>query len=199
MFAVASVALATATFLWIVRPPAERLELAPQPRSASTDHDIFDVVLLDLIQNQDFDPAVGGRGVAKSEIVFGDTTSGFARVEGGLDFWIREKGVSSEIRDNLIARNPRGTRYLLTRYHPSDPSILVRNLSQIDQDLDFSSQFPNARGYVAARLPGYSRDGLTALVYFSFGPTAHGARGYYLLKKVRGRWEIIERSIGYFG
>ena len=40
---------------------------------------------------------------------------------------------------------------------------------------------------------GYSRDGQTAVVYFTFGPTSHGAGGYYLLSKVKGRWEIIER------
>ncbi len=65
-------------------------------------------------------------------------------------------------------------------------------------DLEFSSQFPKARGYVETLLPGYSRDGLAALVVFTFGPTAHGAVGYYLLRKVEGRWVIIERSIGYF-
>jgi hypothetical protein len=47
-------------------------------------------------------------------------------------------------------------------------------------------------------LPGYSRDGLTALVDFTFGPTPHGAVGFYLLKKVKGRWEIVECEIGYF-
>ena len=76
--------------------------------------------------------------------------------------------------------------------------IIVRGLSQIDTTLEFCFQFPKARGYVETLLPGYSRDGLTALVVFSFGPTVHGAVGYYLLRKVEGRRVIIERSIGYF-
>ncbi len=199
MIAVASIALAIAGYRWLYGPSVELVELAPQPLSASVDHDIFDIVVADLLDNEEFDPAVGGRRVAKSEIVLGDTTArGSSNAGVNLDSWIREKKISRDVLDDLLARNPNGRRYSLARYYPSNPNILVRTLSRVDMDLGFSFQFPKARGYVETRLPGYSRDGLTALVSFSFGPTAHGAVGFYLLKKVAGRWEIIERSIGYF-
>lgn len=199
MMVVASVALVIAGYLWAVRPPFERLELAPQPTWASVDHDILDIVLTDLIDNPEFDPAVGGRGVPKSEIVVGDVTAtGLSRSGYHLDTWVREGKITAELRADLLARNRARTRYLLARYRPSNPGILVRNLDVIDTDLGFSYQFPKARGYVITRLPAYSRDGQKALLFFAFGPTAHGAGGYYVLHKVKGRWEIIERYIYYF-
>lgn len=74
----------------------------------------------------------------------------------------------------------------------------MKNLKEIDSMHDLLARFPRARGCVRAHLPGYSRDGLTAIMRFGFGPTQHGAMGYYLLKKVGGRWEIIGRSIEYW-
>ncbi len=74
LIAVALITLAVAGYRWAMLPPVELVALAPQPTSASTDHDIFDIVLADLLNNPDFDPAVGGRRVAKSEIVFAETT-----------------------------------------------------------------------------------------------------------------------------
>jgi len=136
------------------------------------------------------------------QLVFVYTTKvGFSRnvvSRVGLDTWIREKKIPSAVMDDLLRRNPDRKQLFLTRCQPSNPNILVRSLSQVDQDLGFCSQFPDARGYVESFLPGYSRDGRTALVLFSFGPTPHGAIGCYLLSKTNGRWEIIERSIGNF-
>jgi hypothetical protein len=200
MVAVAVIALSIGCLLWMIRATVERVELAPQPTWASIDHDIFDLVLADLLVNEEFNPAVGDRRLSESQIVLGDTTlRGFNLPITYLDSWMKENKVSLEILDDLAARNPKGIRYSLARFHPSIPNILVRNMSEIDRDLGFfSSQFPNARGYVETLLPSYSRDGLTALMRFSFGPTHHEANGYYLLKKVRGRWEIVGRSIRYY-
>jgi hypothetical protein len=198
MIAVACIALAIGGFLWVTRQVVEVVELAPQPLSASTDHDLFDIVLGDLIANPDFDPAVGGRGVAKPGIVLGDTTRrGFRNAGFHFESWVVEKKVSPDVLEDLMARNRHGMRYSLARYRPSDPNILVRDLRQVDTDLGFSAQIPKARGYVETHLPGYSRDGLTALLPFTFGPTPHGAGGCYVLKKVKGRWDIIERWIYY--
>jgi len=51
MFAVAIIALTIASYRWLIRAPVELVELAPQPLSASTDHDIFDIVLGDLLDS----------------------------------------------------------------------------------------------------------------------------------------------------
>lgn len=201
MVMAAVIALMIAVYLWVVRPPVIPVEFATQPRSANTDHDLFDIVLTDLIDNKDFYPATVGRGVEKRQIVFGNMTEvGLTHVEWLQDKWIGEKNVASEIKDDLLSRNPRYKRFILAHYQPSNPDILVRDLSQIDQGVGFTSQYPKARGYVEANLPGYSRDGRTAVVLFTSGPRAHPDLGYadtgtYLLRKLKGRWEIVERSI----
>ncbi len=42
---------------------------------------------------------------------------------------------------------------------------------------------------------GYSRDGRTALFCIGIAPSGHGAAGCYLLRRVKGRWEIVQKSI----
>jgi hypothetical protein len=169
------------------------------PDQANRDHEIFDIVLSDLIDYEEFDPAVGGRGVNKSQIVLSDTTLKQRFSDRLLDGrpCNLPKEIPSEIWADLIRRNAQGKRYSLARYHPSNPHILVRDLSQTDLD-GFGGVFPDARGYVELSLPGYSRGGQTALFHFTFGPTPHGAVGDYLLSRVKGRWEIVGRFIGYF-
>ncbi len=202
MAAVAMLASIIACYHWVFCPTLVFVEWARQPQSVSLDDDIFDIVLSDLIENKEFDPATGGRRVEKRQIVLGDTTRvGFGRIgetRFGLDKWCRDKGVPLEVQDDLSIRNAKGKRFVLARYQPSNPNILVRALRPIDRDLEFSARFPDARGYVETYLPGYSRDGATALVVFTFGPTPHGAMGCYLLGKMEGQWEILERLCGYF-
>ncbi len=49
---------------------------ARSPQEIARDYAIFDTVLPDLIDNKDFDPAVGGRAVEKREVVLDDATIG---------------------------------------------------------------------------------------------------------------------------
>ncbi len=198
MAAIALVAVLVACCLWTLRPPADRLELAPSPDRANTDHDLFDILLTDLIENPEFSTATLGDGLKKTEIVLGlITMRGYTRGDRNLDSWAREQEVEPDVVSDLIDRNPEGRRCSLALYRPSNPNILVRDIDQIDYGIDFRAPFPKGRGYVKTHLPGYSRDGQTALIRFWFGPTAHGAQGYYLLKKARGRWEIVGRSFWY--
>ncbi len=199
MAAVAAIGLLMGLGIWWFAAPIIFVEPAPQPRSVSVDHEIYDVVLTDLLEYQEFDPATHGGGVKKTKIVLSDTS------EGQLDddfilhgFYAgQEKDVPSDVRRDLPRRNPERTRYSLTGYRPSNPSILLRDLSH-SRGFEFGDEFPDARGYVVPHLPGYSEDGRTAVFLFSFGPTAHGAVGFYLLRKENGRWEIVLRHLGYF-
>jgi hypothetical protein len=198
MAAVAVVALVFGGLLWASRPRHVRLETASPPRRSNPDHDIFDLVLADLIENQGFSTAVYGDGRAKTEIVLVGTTlegPGERRATWGP---CGAEPLGADVLDDWAERNPRGVRFVLSEYKPTGPRILVRDEGQVDFGLDFRDQFPKAREYVRAYLPAYSRDGHAALFRFSFGPTAHGARGCYLLRKVKGRWEIVDSSFGYF-
>jgi hypothetical protein len=180
MVAVAAVALAFGGLLWLIRP--EPVELAPQPSRVSVDHDIFDVVLLDLLDNEEFH---GGSRGSDSEIVLADTTlrGGVRSSPLGLsrNHLIEELEVPSELLDDLAARNSTKARYSLALYHPSSPRIHVKT-----------------HGRIQTYLPAYSRDGLSALLLFAITDTPHGAAGCYLLKKVDGRWMVVKRRIYYF-
>jgi hypothetical protein len=165
----------------------------------SSDYEILDVVLSDLIENKEFDPAVGGRVVKKPLIVLAVTTCGAVNdrlVES--DKRNLKHRAPEEIWADLKRRNPEGRTYSLSSYHSSNPQILVRNLSKVEAALDFQTLFPDARGYVESFLPGYSPDGKFALFRFRFGPTPHGAVGHYLLGRERGHWQILWRSLGYY-
>ena len=54
----------------------------------------------------------------------------------------------------------------------------------------FSAAHPKACGWAEAYLPGYSKDGLRAIVRAGVGPSAHGAVVTALLEKIDGRWVV---------
>jgi hypothetical protein len=193
MLPVAIVAVMTACLVGLFRSVGPKpIELAPEPRRANTDHDLFDVVLSDIVDNHELGSQGGAPGPRQFQIVCTDQS--FGAHAGQLNEVLGDeiKDVPEDVRDDVLRRNPEGHRYSLARYQPSNPNILMRDLRFIfKSNLPFDSQFPNAVGYVVPSLPGYSGDGRTALFYFVFGPSGHGAAGYYLLHKVKGRWEII--------
>jgi len=57
----------------------------------------------------------------------------------------------------------------------------------------FEDTYPQARGWARIRLPGYTRNGATAVVRLTVGPTPHGATATYLLKRQADGWSVIWR------
>jgi hypothetical protein len=57
----------------------------------------------------------------------------------------------------------------------------------------FLEKHPKARCWVAETLPGYSRDGRTAVVLFRIGPHPHGAAWLYQLALFQERWNVAWR------
>jgi hypothetical protein len=173
---------------WLRRP----IELAPPPRWANTDHDIFDIALTDLIENKEFGIVGGGTVPRKFQMLIGHRTYGpltTRRLEAALADHVKD--VPAEIVADLVHRNPERNGYSLARYQPSNPDIVVEDTDGLPLMVDFERLFPKARGCVLPFLPGYSRDGHMSLFFFACEPSLHGAAGYYLLRKVNGRWEII--------
>jgi hypothetical protein len=172
---------------WLRRP----IELAPPPRGANTDHDLFDIVFTDLIENTESGNA-GGRTAPKMFRILVDATSYVVKTELLEEaLGDQTKNVPPEIRADLVSRNSHRYGYSLARYQPSNPNILVRDLGSRDFSMAFDVQYPNALGHVNPTLPGYSRDGHMALIYFGCSLSPNADIGYYLLRKVKGRWEII--------
>jgi hypothetical protein len=181
----------------------ERREVSHAPRVrpaqlSSADAEIFDAVLPDLISNPDFDPAVGGRAVAKRQIILDDTTIGgtAGQLVERSELTVT-RAARSQLRDNAVRRNPPGLRFRIASYQPADENVVVRNLSAVDLGLGFAEIFPDARGYVQPLLPAYTEDGRAAVFAFHFGPTPHAAVGCYLLTRDNGQWNVKQRWIAY--
>jgi hypothetical protein len=172
--------------------------LPPVGASAHDDNEIYEIALTDMIGNAEFDPAVGGRRVRKSQIVLANTTRGALSDRLRCQVSDVPVAISSELRADLLRRNAARERYSLKGYRPSNSNIIVADLSGVDVEDGFDKVFPDARGYVRPFLPGYSKDGRLALFFFHFGPSSHGAVGHYLLGREHARWRVISSSFGYF-
>lgn len=62
----------------------------------------------------------------------------------------------------------------------------------------FEDVHPNARGWVEAYLPGYSNDGVHAVVRAGVGPSAHGAMVTALLEKSGETWHVKWHHIAWY-
>lgn len=175
-------------------------ERAPVPRhaglaqTANPDHVIFDVVLSDLLGNSEFYP-----GVNKSQIAIRDVTCG-----GPLNSFgdIGPEVVPRDLIEDVERRNPHNKSYSIRDYHSKLDNVLVLNERQYRRLLKFEDapEYRNVKGYIVPVLPGYSRDGRSALFRFTLGPTDHIAGGYYRLEKggMNGDWKIVKKFL-YFG
>ncbi len=66
MVIVVGVAIGLGAFLWMVRKPTFILEPEAPPRWANPDHEIYDMVLSDLIGNPEFDLTISQSGPKKT-------------------------------------------------------------------------------------------------------------------------------------
>jgi hypothetical protein len=199
MIAVAAVASILGFLSSVVREPVVFVEPAPPPRWVNTDHDIYDIVLADLIDNPEFNFTIEGSGPKKTQIVLHAVTGGHVS-HRYFDFfrWPRDNGTPEDVLDELVERNPKGKQFTLADYQPSNPNIAVATLSQSELEYRTVPRFPKSCGYVVPYLPGYSRDGKTALFSFRLPPLGyHPGWGCYLLKKKDGRWEIAKKHVYY--
>ena len=101
------------------------------------------------------------------------------------------------IRADLRRRNPNEPISLAT-FKPVSKKILVRDLDGLHRFGKFEEKYPNAQAYVETWLPGYSKDGQSAVLRTSFGPTPHGATATYMLAKKDGRWTVVWRKVSYY-
>lgn len=197
MVLVAIVALGLGFVAWKVRGPMVIVEPAPLPRWANPDHEIYDIVLLDLISNPEFNFTIGQGHPKKTHILLNrcsltSITPQFLSYDG----WFHENHVSQEVLDDLVNRNPRGVRYELVDYQPGSQDISLTFLNKDELGGDYGLRFPGACGFVVPHLPGYSKDGKTALFHFSIPPLGyHPGWGCYLLEKLEGRWRIARKHI----
>jgi hypothetical protein len=199
MLVVGVIAATLGLLAFAVGEPTVFVEPAPPPRWANPDHDIYDVVLADLIENPDFNFTIRGPGPKKTQVIL------LARTQNHVgheildpDFWPADHGTPRDVLVDVVERNPRRKVFSLAGYGPSNPDVVVADLTESKRKYRIVSRFLKACGYVVPHLPGYSRDGKTALFLFSLPPLGdHSGSGCYQLKKVGGRWEIDGKWLYY--
>lgn len=80
--------------------------------------------------------------------------------------------------------------------------ILVSDLSEIRKGrrsmASFAGRYPEARGWLAAYLPGYSTDGARAVVRAGVGPWAHAAMLTAVLEKRGDKWAVVWYCVARF-
>jgi hypothetical protein len=187
----------------------EAVEEKPKPRAPVTEDDfeVLDVVLMDLLDSKDFEPWTRGDD-ASNKIILDPMTAGYfdrgehhqfdAEAKGGI-----EQAERVELGDDLEKRNPEKL-ISLAGYKPPSPKILVENLiapspgekKPEEGAIDYRFRvwsLPRGSHFVIAWLPGYSKDGNTAVFRAWFGPTLHGATLTYKLSKKDGKWTVAWR------
>ena len=175
-----------------------------EPIVADTDLDLIELVLVDLFDFDEFQPGVRRIG-NNATIILSNRTNGpsFYISDdqlGGEEYPDNDKPVPPDISADLRRRN-QNESLSLSNFKPKNPNILVEDMSDNNrrrQSTEFGKRFPGAKGYVKVWLPGYSKDGKTAVVRMWIGPTVHGATATYLLVKQDGRWSVKWRKTAYY-
>jgi hypothetical protein len=74
MIAVAVISVILGGYFWTARPRTIELRMSPQPLRANVNHEVFDIVLTDLLVNDDFLFSKDRDGKQVSRIVFSSMT-----------------------------------------------------------------------------------------------------------------------------
>jgi hypothetical protein len=108
--------------------------------------------------------------------------------------------IPEEIGAHLRQRNP-GAPASLADFRSTSAVIRIRDPYAEFEDSDglgfardYWDKYPDSWRYVYAFLPGYSKDGRTAVVVFDTGPSPHGAQVTYLLVKSEAGWKVKWRN-----
>jgi hypothetical protein len=110
----------------------------------------------------------------------------------------RRKGweVPAEVAESLVQRNAKPTSL---RGWGFAEGIAVADLGPTSDLVSRTPpEYPDAKAYAIVFLPGYSKDGRTAVVQFDFGPTPHGASATYLLVRTEGGWTVTQSALVYY-
>ena len=178
-----------------------------KPDEKKRDYAVIEAAIIDLTDpkspvNENF---MKNRGVAGKYIVLGPTTAGHGEClsrESLPSLVDKEKGqiIPDEIADALRQRN-KEQRASLKDFRTEKAEVRLRDLYEEFKGLfgpefveKFWEKYPDSWGYVYAFLPGYSKDGKTAIVIFEEGPSPHGAQVTYLMVKTEEGWKIRWRN-----
>jgi hypothetical protein len=181
----------------------------PQAPFTEDDFKVLDVVLVDLLDFKDFGMSSPTK-IILDPMTVGDFNDFEERQFNGEVKGYKEQDDCKELGDDLRRRNPEKP-IPLTGYKSPSPKILVEKLisekifspstgeyltEEAANKYRFRMSGPHdGSGYVIAWLPGYSKDGNTAVFRAYCGPSAHGATLTYKLAKKDGKWMVVWRFV----
>jgi hypothetical protein len=174
------------------------------------DRQVLEALLLHLLVDKDFDmtrvPTNGATIVlhARTPEKTGFLMSHQIRSE------IRERTLPAGTETDVRRRNtpPRApdTYDSVTAYYTNltfHSGIVVADLTELwkrgrRSSISFPETYPKARGWLEPYLPGYSKDGMCAVVRAGVGPWVHGAMLTAVLEKTGDKWVVKWYQVAWF-
>ena len=177
-----------------INPPAMKLASSP-------DRDVLEALLLSVVTDKQFPPPERGD---KGTIVLNERNP--KSVEplinaSEVNYETGRKDLPKDawddlVRRNVIRQNP-NSRQISYQGLQFDPKIQVGNAFPGPEPpyigKTFEDVYPTARGWICAWVPGYSKDGKTAVVRAQVGPVTHVATLTAILRELNGKWIVIWR------
>ena len=159
-------------------PRSPRARLAEE---SARDNEIFDAVLNDLINNEDFNPVARGHGAKREQIILDDETYGGAspglveRSPLGLT-----PAARSQLRDDVLRRNPPGQPFSWRRsVHRTTKSSSVGSAVQTSTSTSNSTNVSQTPGDMSSPgSPGSPKTDRRRCLVFSLGPAATVPSGF---------------------
>lgn len=174
---------------------------APQVKgkhASDADRRVLEALLLVVLEDAEYPPPVA---TDKPQIVLHRRTP--KRIEPIISTWqvtydTGGKEMPKDAWDDLVRRNvvrlDPNSREIHYEDLPFDSRVQVANAFPGPETpflgKSFEEVFPQARGWVEAWVPGYSKDGKTAVIRARIGPTAKPATLTAIMKKVDGKWAV---------
>ena len=158
------------------------------------DVSVIDKVLFDILSYKGWEVRSPDNLKAPNIIIFDSTSTSSEGTESEMNTELTERqanDIDLHMRQDLLKRNISTLSISGTKF---SPHILLKKTEVPSFGDPFKIvEEAHARCWVEVMLPGYSADGSKAIIRLIYGPTAHGARGTYLLAKRNGKWIVVWR------
>lgn len=164
----------------------------------AADQEIIELVAASLIVDSEFIPNAP-KSDRYDSIILSDRTVEFLPTRFQCLERSEGRKISAEAKQSLFHRNKASVS--IDNAGPKNSAILVEKVSrELQQMLEvpdhLSGRMP--RGVVSVSLPGYSKDGNSAVICIGFVWSKHGASGVFYLDRFDGAWRIKSRWFEYY-
>jgi hypothetical protein len=186
--------------------PAQASIPAKGKFATETDRQVIETLLLSLVDDKEFPaPMVADKTFIA---LHRRTPKGIKPLidQAEVSYDTGAKAMPKDAWDDLVRRNVARLDPNAREIHYEglqfDPRIQVGNAFPGPEPpflgKTFEDVFPKARAWVEAYVPGYSKDGKTAIVRARFGPAGHLATLTAILNLQGGKWNVVWRRFSVY-